>query len=48
MNIINYLQSLYTQKNETNNESYKKLINDEIEFYNKKLNDYSHLYVNIC
>ena len=47
MNIISYLKLLNIQRDEMKNENYIKLINDEIDFYKKKLIDYSNLYVNI-
>jgi hypothetical protein len=47
LNVINYLLNLDIQKNEINNEDYIKLINEEKEFYNKKLYEYSILYTNI-
>ena len=47
MNVILYLQRLNIQSDELKNENYKQLINDEIDFYKKKLIDYSNLYVNI-
>ena len=47
INVINYLHSLDIQKSELTNDIYIQLINDEIEFYKKKLYDYSNLYVNI-
>ena len=46
-NVINYLHSLDIQKNDITNDIYIQLINDEIDFYKKKLYDYSNLYVNI-
>jgi ABC-type taurine transport system substrate-binding protein len=46
-NVINYLHSLDIQKSELADDTYIKLINEEIDFYKKKLYDYSHLYVNI-
>ena len=46
-NVINYLHSLDIQKSELTNDIYIQLINDEIDFYKKKLYDYSNLYVNI-
>ena len=47
INAINCLHSLDIQKSELTNDIYIQLINDEIEFYKKKLYDYSNLYVNI-
>ena len=47
MNVILYLQRLIIQRDELKNENYKQIINDEIDFYKKKLIDYSNLYVNI-
>ena len=47
LNVINYLLNLDIQKNEINNEDYIKLINEEKEFYKKKLYDYSILYTSI-
>jgi len=47
MNVILYLQRLNIQSDELKNENYKQLINDEIDFYKKKLIDYSNLYINI-
>ena len=47
MNVINYLQRLVIERDEFGSENYKQLINDEIDFYKKKLIDYSNLYVNI-
>ena len=47
MNVILYLQRLIIQRDELKNENYKQIINDEIDFYKKKLIDYSNLYINI-
>ena len=47
LNVISYLLNLDIQKNEINNEDYIKLINEEKEFYKKKLYEYSILYTNI-
>ena len=47
MNVLLYLQRLNIQSDELKNENYKQLINDEIDFYKKKLIDYSNLYINI-
>ena len=47
MNVILYLQRLNIQSDELKNKNYKQLINDEIDFYKKKLIDYSNLYINI-
>ena len=47
MNVILYLQRLIIQRDELKNENYKQIINDEIDFYKKKLIDYSNLYMNI-
>ena len=47
MNVILYLQRLNIQSDELKNKNYKQLINYEIDFYKKKLIDYSNLYINI-
>ena len=42
--ICQYLLRLDSQTEDTSNESYKKLINEEIDFYKNKLIEYSKLY----
>ena len=42
--ICQYLLRLDIQTEDTNDETYKKLINEEIEFYKNKLIEYSKLY----
>ena len=45
-NVITYLHSLDIQKSELADDTYIQLINEEIDFYKKKVYDYSNLYEN--
>ena len=46
-NIVHYLIVLETHRTETTDENYIKLIIEEIEFYKKKLYEYSKIYANV-
>ena len=46
-NIVHYLIVLEAQKIESTDEHYVKLISEEIEFYKKKLFEYSKIYANV-
>ena len=46
-NIVHYLIVLETHRTEATDDNYTTLINEEIEFYKKKLYDYCKLYANV-
>jgi hypothetical protein len=46
LTLINHLQLLSIKKEEAHNENYIRLLDDEIDFYKKKVYDYSNLYEN--
>ena len=46
-NIVHYLIVLETHRIEATDDNYTTLINEEIEFYKKKLYDYCKLYANV-